>query len=159
MVTTEFSGEFHINTGVFKLQQEFTCEADGEQLDCRPDHGVISEIASILTCRQIEIRWIIETPARMGEARPEFRLWDRYWEIYGRHYFEEKLHHMEVHIVVYGQENQVNPGEHEYVRWQLHLRSELPLNDKQLKCWLEQFRDVLKRDIENCISGFSTTHS
>lgn len=152
---TCFTGNFHINTAVFRLQREFTCEAQGEQRSCRPDHSVISEIAEVLAHRRIDVKTIVETPARIGEVRPGARYWDRYWEINGRHYLEEKLQYVEVHVVVYGQENQANPEDNEYVRWQLHLRSGIPLHNRSLEDRLKQFRNLLKQDIEQRLAQCS----
>lgn len=152
---TIFSGEFALDSSVFKVQQEFTVSVKGVQPGCRPDHLAVARISQALTSRQVEIKRIEETPARIGDFRDGARLWDHYWEIQGRYYLEAKLQFVEVHVIVFGQENQaillgmpqpsptVNGDDlwddretspssdytQEFIFWQLHLRGEIPIDD------------------------------
>jgi hypothetical protein len=178
---TTFSGTFQLNTSVFKVPREYTDSNEGEQRHRRPDHNLISKIAQILTDQNVEIKSIIETPARIGDIREGARLWDHYWEIKSRYYLEAELQYVEVHMVIYGQENWAilfkpelerelaaseetpvqmptsltKPGDEykfEFTKWQLHLRSEISVNNCNLIGRLQDLRIRLEEKIREAVA-------
>lgn len=139
MLRTEISGQVKIQTSVFKLQREHTIEDGGKQDYRRPDHLYVGKIVDALKDCKVDIKSVIETPARIGEVRDEAQLWEHYWEISGRLYIQQRLRHVQVHVIVYGQENQTRPENQEYVRWRLYLRSDLPVD------YDEDYRNELQK--------------
>jgi hypothetical protein len=152
---TEFAGNLELDTCVFKLQRDYTRDQHwGEKRRLRPDHSIISVIVNALTKKHVDVKSIIETPARIGEVRTDAQLWDHYWEINGRFYDEKWLQYVEVHVIVYGQENQAKPLDQEYVRWRLYLRSGLSLNSSSLERRLENLYKMLRASIESHLEAF-----
>jgi hypothetical protein len=156
---TELTGQVNLKTAVFKLQREYADECWGEELYIRPDHLAVAEIIEALWEKGVEIKSVIESPARIGEVRDEAQLWDHYWEINGRFYIPEQLRHIEVHVIVYGRENQAKPTAQEYLRWRLYLRSDLPVDDEKFEKHLQILHDRLRKKIEQHLEGIRPRQS
>ncbi|MBE7468027.1 MAG: hypothetical protein HS114_02715 [Anaerolineales bacterium] len=156
---TELTGQVNLKTGVFKLQQEYANECWGEELYLRPDHLAVTEIVEALWEKGVEIKSVVESPARMGEVHDEAQLWDRYWEINGRFYISDQLRHIEVHVIVYGRENQAKPTAQEYLRWRLYLRSDLPVDDEKFEKHLRILHDKLRQKVEQRLESIRPRQS
>jgi len=144
---TEFAGRIEIDTSTIVTQLGFISDSpEEEELGLRPDHRVVNVIINALR-DDVDIESVVENPARIGEVRTGAQLWDRYWEING-HLYEQDLIQYEVHVIVYGQENQAIPFDQEFVKWRLYLRSCSPIDDEKQVTRLESVRGILHSKIE-----------